>query len=201
MGLFSKKTHGFNIIIVGCGKVGISLVESLSKENHDITVIDVNHEIVQKVAETYDVLGITGNGSSYSVQIEAGIRDADIISYLHPRSVKKIKMEGKIVEHETIRATNVYLVTFILTFVVSLFLLSFENHDMITNFTSVAATINNIGPGLNMTGPVRNFGFFSNFSKYVLMFDMLAGRLELFPILLLFCPSVWKPKKSKKTEI
>lgn len=79
MGLFSKKTHGFNIIIVGCGKVGISLVESLSKENHDITVIDVNHEIVQKVAETYDVLGITGNGSSYSVQIEAGIRDADII--------------------------------------------------------------------------------------------------------------------------
>ena len=201
MGLFSKKTHGFNIIIVGCGIVGISLVESLSKENHDITVIDVNHEIVQKVAETYDVLGITGNGSSYSVQIEAGIRDADIISYLHPRSVKKIKMEGKIVEHETIRATNVYLVTFILIFVVSLFLLSFENHDMITNFTSVAATINNIGPGLNMTGPVRNFGFFSNFSKYVLMFDMLAGRLELFPILLLFCPSVWKPKKSKKIEI
>ena len=147
------------------------------------------------------MLGITGNGSSYSVQIEAGIRDADIISYLHPRSVKKIKMEGKIVEHETIRATNVYLVTFILIFVVSLFLLSFENHDMITNFTSVAATINNIGPGLNMTGPVRNFGFFSNFSKYVLMFDMLAGRLELFPILLLFCPYVWKPKKSKKTEI
>lgn len=125
----------------------------------------------------------------------------EVLSYLHPRSVKKIKMEGKIVEHETIRATNVYLVTFILIFVVSLFLLSFENHDMITNFTSVAATINNIGPGLNMTGPVRNFGFFSNFSKYVLMFDMLAGRLELFPILLLFCPSVWKPKKSKKTEI
>ncbi len=79
MGLFSRKVQGFKIIIVGCGKVGISLVENLSNENHDITVIDVNRTVVQKVAETYDVMGISGNGASYSVQMEAGIEKADII--------------------------------------------------------------------------------------------------------------------------
>ena len=69
-----------------------------------------------------------------------------------------------------------------------------------TNFTAVAATINNIGPGLELVGPTANFGHFTDFSKYVLMFDMLAGRLELFPLLLLFCPSVWTPKKKLKVE-
>lgn len=122
----------------------------------------------------------------------------EVTSYLHPRSVKKIKMEGKIVEHETLRATNVYMITFILIFVTSVFLVSLEGRDQITNFTAVAATINNIGPGLNLVGPTQNFGFFGTFSKYVLMFDMLAGRLELFPLLLLFCPSVWKKKKKKE---
>ena len=61
-----------------------------------------------------------------------------------------------------------------------------------TNFTAVAATINNIGPGLSAVGPTQNFGSYSDFSKYVLMFDMLAGRLELFPLLILFHPSIWK---------
>ena len=63
---------------------------------------------------------------------------------------------------------------------------------MITNFTAVAATFNNIGPGLEMVGPTQNFAFFSDFSKIVFIFDMLIGRLELFPMLLLFKPSVWK---------
>lgn len=74
-----KKIQGLKIIIVGCGKVGTTLVERLSPENHDITVIDTNPEVVAKVAGTYDVMGITGNGASYSVQMEAGIEDADLI--------------------------------------------------------------------------------------------------------------------------
>lgn len=121
-------------------------------------------------------------------------------SYLFPKSVKKIKMDGKPVEDEVIRGINVYLITFLVLFGVSVFCLTFENHDMVTSFTAVAATINNIGPGLNMVGPVENFGFFSNFSKYVLMFDMLAGRLELFPLLMLIYPPTWKGflKKTKK---
>ncbi|MBQ9936501.1 MAG: TrkH family potassium uptake protein [Lachnospiraceae bacterium] len=144
--------------------------------------------------------GSTGGGIKVArilILIKTFIKE--IVSFLHPRSVKKVKVEGKVVEHETLRATNVYFVTFMLLFVVSILLLSFEGKDMVTNFTAVAATINNIGPGLNMVGPTQNFGFFSDFSKIVLSFDMLAGRLELFPLLLLFCPSVWKPKKKSKT--
>lgn len=74
----SKNIRELKIIIVGCGKVGTTLVERLSKENHDITIIDQQANIVQKVAGTYDVMGITGNGGSYSVQMEAGIEDADL---------------------------------------------------------------------------------------------------------------------------
>ncbi len=76
---FSKKVQGLKIIIVGCGKVGATLVERLSKENHDITVIDINPQVVQKMSSNYDVMGIPGNGASYSVQIDAGIENADLI--------------------------------------------------------------------------------------------------------------------------
>ncbi len=116
----------------------------------------------------------------------------EINSYIHPRSVKKIKLDGKPIEHEIMRATNVYFITFIVVFVASIFLISLEEKDLITNFTAVTATINNIGPGLELVGPTQNFGHFSILSKYVLMFDMLAGRLELFPMLLLFVPTIWK---------
>jgi trk system potassium uptake protein TrkH len=71
-------------------------------------------------------------------------------------------------------------------------LISIDNFDFTTNFTAVAATLNNIGPGLELVGPTQNFSIFSTFSKYVLMFDMLTGRLELFPMLILFHPSCWK---------
>jgi trk system potassium uptake protein TrkH len=70
--------------------------------------------------------------------------------------------------------------------------ISLDNYDFTTNFTAVAATIGNIGPGLNAVGPTCNFGFFSPLSKLVLIFDMLAGRLEIFPMLLLFTPATWK---------
>lgn len=142
--------------------------------------------------------GSTGGGikvSRFMIWIKTVFKE--ITSFLHPRSVKKVTMDGKVVEHETIRATNVFLVTYILIFVTSLFLITIDNKDLVTNFTSVVATINNVGPGLNLTGPTQNFGHFSGFSKYVFMFDMLVGRLELFPVLLLFCPSVWVPKKKK----
>lgn len=79
MASFHKNVQGLKIIIVGCGKVGTTLVERLSQENHDVTIIDVDSDIVQRVAGTYDVMGITGNGASYSIQIEAGINQADLI--------------------------------------------------------------------------------------------------------------------------
>lgn len=107
-------------------------------------------------------------------------------------------MEGKPIEHEVVRSTNVYFITFMIIFAASVLAVSFEGKDLITNFTAVAATINNIGPGLEMVGPTQNFSLFNPFSKYVLMFDMLAGRLELFPLLILFHPAIWKDLFTQK---
>lgn len=78
---FAKKTdkNGLNILIVGCGKVGTTLVEQLCNEGHDITVVDTEASRVQALAELYDVMGIVGNGASYSTQMDAGIKDADLI--------------------------------------------------------------------------------------------------------------------------
>ena len=113
---------------------------------------------------------------------------------IHPRTVKKIQVDGHSVAHEVVRSTNVFFAVYFVILFTSVLLISTNNFDFATNFTAVAATLNNIGPGLELVGPASNYSCFSTFSKYVLMFDMLAGRLELFPILLLFRPSVWKRK-------
>ncbi len=137
--------------------------------------------------------GSTGGGikvSRFVVAIKTIFKE--ITSFIHPRCVKKIKMDGKPVEHETIRSINVYFITFIMLFVISTLLVSLEGQGFITTFTSVTTCINNIGPGLDKVGPTCNFGFLSPLTKYVLMFDMLAGRLELFPLLLLFHPTLIK---------
>lgn len=141
--------------------------------------------------------GSTGGGIKVSrIMILFKSVGKEIVSYVHPRSVKKVKMEGKVVEHDVLRATNVYFITFAILFALSVFLLSFDGKGLVTNFTAVVASINNIGPGLEAVGPTQNFAGFSAFSKLVLMFDMLAGRLELFPLLLLLSPSIWIKGKS-----
>lgn len=137
--------------------------------------------------------GSTGGGikvSRFVILIKTVSKELG--SYIHPKSVKKIKMDKKPVEHEVVRSVNVYFITFMIIFSASVFLISLEGKDLITNFTAVAATINNIGPGLELVGPTQNFGNFQVFSKIILMFDMLAGRLELFPLLILFHPSFHK---------
>lgn len=137
--------------------------------------------------------GSTGGGIKVSrIVILAKTLGKEFHSYIHPKSVRKIKFEGAPLEHEIQRSINVYFVTFMILFVSSVFLVSLEGYDLVTNFTAVAATINNIGPGLELVGPSANFAFFNDFTKWVLIFDMLAGRLELFPMLLLFHPTIWK---------
>lgn len=116
----------------------------------------------------------------------------ELENLIHPKQVKKIVVDGRPVEHEVVRSVNVYMVCLVMVFIFSLLGLSFDNHDFTTNFTAVATTLNNVGPGLNLVGPMGNFGFFSPVSKLILIFDMLAGRLELFPVLLLFAPATWK---------
>lgn len=114
---------------------------------------------------------------------------------IHPRAVRVNKMDGRRVPHEVMRSVNVFMIAYLLLFILSVLLLSITNEELITNFTAVAATLNNVGPGLELVGPAANFGFFSPLSKIVLMFDMLAGRLEVFPMLLLFAPGTWKREK------
>lgn len=111
---------------------------------------------------------------------------------VHPRNVKTVKMDGKTVDHNIIRSTCMFLVVYMGIFALSFLLISIENKDFLTSFTSIAANLNNTGPGLGEVGPVGNYAGFGIFSKAVLIFDMLAGRLELFPLLLLFSPSAWK---------
>ena len=137
--------------------------------------------------------GSTGGGIKVSrIIILFKSMAKELQAIVHPKQVKKIKLNSHPIEHETVRGVNVFMVAYLMTFIISLVLISFDNHDMITNFTAVTAAINNIGPGLELVGPTSNFGFFSAPAKAVLIFDMLAGRLELFPMLLLFTPATWK---------
>ena len=112
--------------------------------------------------------------------------------YIHPKSVKQITMDEKEVEPNVIRSVSVYMITFLMIFVCSILVIALEEKDLVTNFTSVLATMNNIGPGLAMVGPTQNFAHFTDLSKWVFIFDMLAGRLELFPLLIMFHPAIWK---------
>lgn len=113
---------------------------------------------------------------------------------IHPREVKKIRTDDHVVKPEVLRSAQVYLMLYWVIFLLSILLISVDNFDLTTNFTAVAATFNNIGPGLAGVGPMSNFDIYSTFSKIILMFDMLIGRLEIYPIMLLFLPATWKRK-------
>ena len=137
--------------------------------------------------------GSTGGGIKVSriiILIKGAIREFRYA--LNPRQIKKISIDSKPIDDEVVRSVNSYIVCYLLVFTVSVFAISFEGHDLITTFTSVTATINNVGPGLAKVGPAGNYAFFSVPSKLILIFDMLAGRLELLPMLLLFHPATWK---------
>ncbi len=137
--------------------------------------------------------GSTGGGIKVSrIIILFKNMGKELLVMVHPKQVKKITIDGRPVEREVVRSVNVYMVAYVLLYVISVIVISFDNHDLITNFTAVCATVNNIGPGLELVGPTANYSFFSVLSKLVLIFDMLAGRLELFPMLLLFTPATWK---------
>lgn len=140
--------------------------------------------------------GSTGGGikvSRYIIMFKAVKQE--IASFIHPRSVKSIEMDGKVIERDMIRSVFMFLAMYAIIFTVSVICISFEGKDVVTSFTSVVACLSNMGPGFEQVGPSGNFNCMSIFSKYVLMFDMLAGRLELFPMIVLFSPSLWRRNK------
>lgn len=137
--------------------------------------------------------GSTGGGIKVSRVIIMMKLVKNELSYLiHPKRVRQIHFEHHVVTKEVLRSISVFFIAYALIYGASTLLISLDNLDFTTNFTAVAATLNNIGPGLEQVGPANNFSVFSQPAKFVLMFDMLAGRLELFPLLLLFAPSTWK---------
>lgn len=137
--------------------------------------------------------GSTGGGikvSRFNVMVK-GIKK-EFRNLLHPGLVEKVHMDGKPIAHETVRAINVFLAIYLIVFVSVLLVVTIDGKDLVTNFSAVAATINNIGPGLGDVGPMSTFAGFSNVAKLALSFAMLAGRLELLPIILLLVPAMWQ---------
>jgi trk system potassium uptake protein TrkH len=139
--------------------------------------------------------GSTGGGFKFSRALIV-IRNArnELNFLVHPKAVKRVYMDGHTVEGTTVKSVSAYLGLYVITFLVSTLLVSFDNFDFQTTVTSVIATLNNIGPGLGKVGPMGNYSEFSYLSKIVLMFDMLAGRLELLPIFIVLKPKTWKRK-------
>ncbi|MBO5774275.1 MAG: TrkH family potassium uptake protein, partial [Clostridia bacterium] len=117
----------------------------------------------------------------------------DMRKMLHPRQVIKTKLDGDVLSEDTIRNTKAYLVAYVGIMVVSILLISIEGYGGFeTNVSAVVACFNNIGPGFELVGATGNYSEYSIFSKIILSLDMLAGRLEIFPMLLLFSPSTWR---------
>ncbi len=137
--------------------------------------------------------GSTGGGFKVSrlVVLFKSIKN-EISLVVHPRSVKKVHMDGKMLPEGVTRSIQVYLMIYVSVFLASFLLISLNGFDFTTNITAVAANLNNVGPGLNMVGPAGGYSEFSVFSKLVLIFDMITGRLEFLPMLVLLTPGTWK---------
>ncbi len=136
--------------------------------------------------------GSTGGGikvSRITLLIKSLIKEIKVLA--HPKSTIKVKMNGKILEHETLRGINVFFVSYMLVFSLAFLIISLDNLDFATNFTAIVATLSNIGPGLGLVGPTCNFSVYSPLSTFVLTLVMLIGRLEIFPILVLFSKNTW----------
>ena len=139
--------------------------------------------------------GSTGGGMKVSrIMILGRTITKETRQILHPKSVNVVKLDGKRLTNEETHGVYVYTICYFVILCVSVLLVSVDNFDFTTNFTAVLTTLNNVGPGLAKVGPVENFSAFSCFSKIVLSFDMLIGRLEILPIMMLLAPVTWRKK-------
>lgn len=165
--------------------------------------VTANYELWPELSKTVILLlmiigacaGSTGGGMKVSrILILSKTIGKEVRQILHPKSVNVVKMDGKRVPGESIHGVYVYLICYLVILCGSVLLVSVDNQDFTTNFTAVLTTLNNVGPGLAKVGPIENFFHFSYFSKLVLSMDMLVGRLEILPMLMMFAPQVWRKK-------
>lgn len=141
--------------------------------------------------------GSTGGGMKVSrilILIKSGFRE--IKKAINPRSIETVKVDKRSVEEPVVKSVSVFFATYMIVVAVSIFILSLNGKDLVTTSSAVIACVGNIGPGLGEVGPYGNFADFSTLSKLVLCFDMLAGRLELIPMLMIFSPYAWTRKYS-----
>ena len=172
-------------------------------ENHSVRrrLMSVGAEITQDAVEnTKDTEAIVESAERriYDIARRKSSDSMELIGSVYSRVYTQIgefmQMDGKPISRESIRSVSTYLILYVFLVMASVLLVSLDNFDGSTTLTAVLATFNNIGPGLGLVGPTGSFAAFSPLSKIVLCLDMLFGRLELYPMLVLFCPSTWKRK-------
>lgn len=205
LGIFAAATLVVTLdILPQTGSVGLS-VRQAAFQNASImsttgfASMDFNfwpglsHAILLLLMAIGACAGSTGGGFKVSrvVILLKSIR-REILHMIHPRSVSRIKFEHKVVDAETTHSVLVYLAIYLVLAIAGTLLLALNEFDFLTTFSAMMTTLNNVGPGLSLVGPMNNFSIFSPFSKLVMCALMLLGRLEIFPMLLLFAPSVWR---------
>jgi len=116
----------------------------------------------------------------------------EITQTLHPRKVKVVKLDGKTVPEEQLHQVAIFIFVYFALLMAGTLVVSIDGHDFISSFSAVASCLSNIGPGFSIVGPHGNYSQFSPFVKFFLSFLMLAGRLEFFPLLVLFHPDIWR---------
>lgn len=196
------------VIIINCGNIFASFGEALRHAAFQVASIitttgystadfdrwpELSKTVLLVLMFIGACAGSTGGGIKVSrimILFKSFIKEIKIAA--HPNSTHRIRMNGRVVEHEVVRGVNAFMAAYICVYVVSLLIVSIDNFDILTNISAIAATLNNIGPGLSKVGPVCNFADFSILSKVVMTLDMLIGRLEIFPILVLFSPYTWR---------
>ncbi len=188
--LFASAEENFRHVFFHVGSLMTSTGFSIS-----------NYDVWPEFSRTMFVLimfvgacaGSTGGGIKVSrVIIAFKSLGKELKMLIHPRSVRKVTLDGKAVTHEVVRSTKSFILLYFVLMGVSILLISVDGFSFTTNSSAVISMLGNMGPGLEVVGPAGNYAAYSIFSKFVLMFDMLAGRLELFPILLLFYYRSWK---------
>ena len=137
--------------------------------------------------------GSTGGGiKCIRILLLFKIAKREIKKITHPRMVQTVKLNGRVVDEAILSGILTFFFLFIAIFALSVLVVSFEGQDFVTTTSAVISCLSNIGPGLGTVGPAGNYSGFTDFSKIILSLDMITGRLEIFPILLLFLPSFWK---------
>lgn len=194
----------FNILGINRGNIGLSIRQSAFQVASIITstgyaTVDFNFwptlskVIIIMLMLVGAMAGSTGGGiKTVRIVIIFKAIKREIDKIIHPKRINSVKMDGKTIDEDVIHKVFLFIGAYIIISLIAIFIISLDNFDITTTVTSVITTMSNIGPGLEMIGPAGNFSAFSPLSKIILSFCMLAGRLEIYPMLIMFSPSIWK---------